>query len=208
MHLPILYSFRRCPYAMRARIALICSGTTFYLREINLRDKHPQFLRISPKGTVPVIDEGGRVIEESLDIVDFYSKGIDDSWFKVIDRDPFLVDLSSELIVHVNKYKYPQRYGLQDYTSHMITFLGEMDLMLGEKSFFTSNYCTWFDIAVLPFIRQAEAVDRGFLEKNNLFNLNNFLLFWEKGKYWDLIMRKVDVWEDNEGVLIDPKILG
>ena len=69
---PILYSFRRCPYAIRARMALVLAGIDFELREINLRDKPSTFLVTSPKGTVPVLVlPNGRVIEESLEIVDW-----------------------------------------------------------------------------------------------------------------------------------------
>ena len=70
--LPILYSFRRCPYAMRARLAINVSGVKVELREILLRDKPPQMLEVSPKGTVPVlIEPDGNVLEESLDIMDW-----------------------------------------------------------------------------------------------------------------------------------------
>ena len=66
---PILYSFRRCPYAMRARLALASAAITFEHREVLLRDKPAAMLSASPKGTVPVLVTSQRVIDESLDIM-------------------------------------------------------------------------------------------------------------------------------------------
>ena len=71
---PILYSFRRCPYAMRARMALLVAGIEVELREVVLRDRPEHMLEISPKGTVPVLLlEDGTVIEESMDIMQWLS---------------------------------------------------------------------------------------------------------------------------------------
>ena len=67
--LPILYSFRRCPYAIRARLAVAMSGVRVELREISLKDKHPAFLQVSSSGTVPCLVADGGVIDESLDIM-------------------------------------------------------------------------------------------------------------------------------------------
>ena len=68
--LPVLYSFRRCPYAMRARLAIQAAGLECRLREVVLRDKPQEMLEVSPKGTVPVlILEDGRVVDESLDVM-------------------------------------------------------------------------------------------------------------------------------------------
>ena len=67
--LPILYSFRRCPYAIRARLAIASSGRTVELREVVLRDKAPEFLATSPSATVPCLKDGETVLDESLDIM-------------------------------------------------------------------------------------------------------------------------------------------
>ena len=69
MTLPILYSFRRCPYAMRARMAMILASKKCELREILLKDKPDQMLQVSSKGTVPVLEFTDKVIDESLDII-------------------------------------------------------------------------------------------------------------------------------------------
>ena len=69
MTYPILYSFRRCPYAMRARLAIASSGIQVELREIILRDKAPEFLETSPTATVPCLKVGERVVDESLHIM-------------------------------------------------------------------------------------------------------------------------------------------
>ncbi|MGB1581943.1 MAG: glutathione S-transferase N-terminal domain-containing protein, partial [Nevskiales bacterium] len=114
MSLPVLYSFRRCPYAMRARIALAKAGVTVELREILLKDKPAEMLALSPKGTVPVLQlPGGEVIDESLDVMRWALQGHDpDSW---LEPDPEL----TEVLIEANdgpfksaldRYKYFTRF--------------------------------------------------------------------------------------------------
>ena len=70
MTFPVLYSFRRCPYAIRARLALRYAGISYELKEVALRDKPAEMLALSPKGTVPVLHlHDGRVLDQSLDIM-------------------------------------------------------------------------------------------------------------------------------------------
>ncbi len=114
---PILYSFRRCPYAMRARMAIAASGQTCALREVVLRNKPPEMIAVSPKGTVPVLvlpDE--RVIEESLEIM-HWALGRNDpqGWLAPLndDRDALdamIAENDGPFKDALDRYKYPTRY--------------------------------------------------------------------------------------------------
>ena len=112
MRLPVLYSFRRCPYAMRARLALAVSGTTCELREVRLSDKPAALHEASAKATVPVVVEpGDRVIEESLDIMRWALGRCDPHGWLERD-DPALIAVNDGPFKHyLDRYKYPDRHG-------------------------------------------------------------------------------------------------
>ncbi len=157
MSLPLLYSFRRCPYAMRARLALTYAGIELEHREILLKDKPQEMLDISPKGTVPVLVlPNGTVIEESLDIMHWA--------LKQHDPDHWLIGYNQDLIIQndtffkraLDRYKYPNRYPDEDCS-------GALDICLRfiEKleSYISPDHTTLTDIAIFPFIRQFSKVD-------------------------------------------------
>ena len=141
--LPILYSFRRCPYAMRARLALLSSGRRCELREIVLRDKAPEFLAASPKGTVPVlIAPDGTVIEESLDVMMWALEQHDpEQWLSPPDghRDAMLALIDrcdTAFKPNLDAYKYASRdtpeKALAARTA-AATFLTELDARVGAN---------------------------------------------------------------------------
>jgi len=113
--LPVLYSFRRCPYAMRARMAIILSSAECELREVLLKNKPEEMLSISPKGTVPVLVFDNNVLDESMDVI---------NWAFAKDSSKFLEYSSSESKLsnyfvelfdakfkyHLDRYKYASRY--------------------------------------------------------------------------------------------------
>ena len=105
---PLLYSFRRCPYAMRARMALSSQGVRVELREVLLRDKPPSMLDLSHKGTVPVLQtDEGQVIDESLDIM-CWALASDDSWFSQATQTEQMrlaQDFDATFKPHVDAYK-------------------------------------------------------------------------------------------------------
>lgn len=154
---PILYSFRRCPYAMRARLALYWANVAHEHREVNLKSKPSQMLNISPKGTVPILILNERVVyEESLDIM------------KWALGNPFLSDENKNLI-HENdtifkyaldRYKYPGRYpetrGV-DYRQVCESFLNKIETHL--VLCLEENGLTLTDMALFPFIRQFASVE-------------------------------------------------
>jgi glutathione S-transferase len=143
--LPILYSFRRCPYAMRARLALSVSGQTCELREVVLRSKPEALLTVSPKGTVPVLVlPDGSVIEQSLEIMQWALSNHDpESWLTpthATDETMHqLINLcDGPFKSNLDRYKYPNRYDNVDAIEHRTlasTYLSELDQRLREHAY-------------------------------------------------------------------------
>lgn len=178
MAVPILYSFRRCPYAMRARMALLISGTAFELREVALRDKPPEMIAASPKGTVPVLVlSDGQVIDESLDIMRHALARHDpEQWLRGDDAE-LLAANDRPFKHHLDRYKYADRHG-SDPDSHRAAGLAILD-RLEQRLAGRANLCgagrSLTDIAVLPFVRQFAAVDRGWFDAQPLPRLQRWL---------------------------------
>lgn len=165
--LPILYSFRRCPYAMRARMALIQSGVTYEHREILLRDKPSAMLAASPKGTVPVLVlSDGRVIDESLDVMRWaLGQNDPESWMSDADM-ALVVRFDATFKHHLDRYKYHSRYG-EDPLSHRaagFALLAELDAQLTLTDFLGGTKRSFADIAIFPFVRQFAAVDSAWFD--------------------------------------------
>lgn len=165
--LPILYSFRRCPYAMRARMALIVSGLAYEHREILLRDKPASMLAASPKGTVPVLVlADGRVIDESLNIMLWaLEQSEPEGWLESADL-ALVADYDGAFKHHLDRYKYAARYG-EDPLVHRAAaadMLWNLDAKLGAGDFLGSARRSLADIAVFPFVRQFAGVDPAWFE--------------------------------------------
>lgn len=171
-HLPTLYSFRRCPYAIRARMALIYAGIEWDHHEISLRDKPAHMLEISPKGTVPVLMlPNGRVIDESIDIMLWaLSEHDPDQWLPDMHRDDvfrLITQNDHDFKPLLDRYKYPNRYpdepqntlGIhaRDQAIHIIDTLEQR---ISANGFLSGNRLTIADIAIFPFIRQFAHIDR------------------------------------------------
>lgn len=159
---PILYSFRRCPYALRARLALIVSGTAFELREVKLAAKPAAMISASPKGTVPVLVlPGGSVIDESLDIMR-WTLGRNDPERWLGGDDLALIGTNDGAFKHhLDRYKYPQRYG-SDATEHRhaaLAFLKVLEERLGSHAYLCGESRALADAAIMPFVRQFAATD-------------------------------------------------
>lgn len=178
---PILYSFRRCPYAMRARMALLVSETPFELREVKLSAKPPQMLAASPKGTVPIlILPGGEVIDQSLAIMRWALRRRDpEQW---LDGDE---EEERELVAtndgafkhHLDRYKYPERYGA-DPAAHRaggIALLAALDDRLRCRAFLCGPTRKLADAALMPFVRQFAAVDRAWFAEQPLPGVHRWL---------------------------------
>ena len=162
----LLYSFRRCPYAMRARLALRYSGLPVQIVEVSLKAKPAEMLALSPKGTVPVLCVGGRVIEESLEIMQWALAQHDpDDW--LLKGDPRVLDLITEndqvFKHHLNRYKYAERYPeqpMEHYRAEGEVFLQTLEGLLAGNDYLLAEHLTLADVALAPFVRQFAHVDR------------------------------------------------
>jgi len=162
----LLYSFRRCPYAMRARLALRYSGLPVRIVEVSLKAKPAEMLALSPKGTVPVLSVEGRVIEESLEIMQWALAQHDpDDWLLL--GDPAVLALIAEndqvFKHHLNRYKYAERYPeqtMEHYRAEGEVFLQKLEGLLAEREYLLAEHLSLADAALAPFVRQFAHVDR------------------------------------------------
>lgn len=212
--LPILYSFRRCPYAMRARLALCVSETRCELREIVLRDKAPAFLEASPKGTVPVVvTPDGRVIEESFDIMLWALERHDpERWLTpehgtLDDMLALITQSDNGFKTNLDCYKYPNRH---DGGSALAAreaggvFLCELDKRLATTSHLFGDRVSLADMAIAPFVRQFAHVDRAWFDDQNWPQLRDWLDRFLSSDRFLSIMNKYTKWQSGDGVTLFP----
>ncbi len=202
---PILYSFRRCPYAMRARLAIAEGGIEVELREILLRDKAPALLEASPKATVPVlIDLDGAVIEESLEIMDWALALSDPSnWLKpekgsAREMRKLITRCDDEFKLHLDNYKYASRYDEIDgkeERDRAATFLYELDEKLESQPYLFGARISFADMAIATFVRQYCNVDREWFAAQKWESLMSWLDEFVESKRFLAIMKKYDMWE-------------
>lgn len=197
---PILYSFRRCPYAMRARLALASSQIPCELREILLRDKPAAMLEASPKGTVPVLITPKGVVDESLDIMLWaLSQNDPDSW---LDRQAEALDLISQsdgpFKTALDRYKYSTRYEGADREAERekaSVFLRSLDARLAETKYLLGDQITLADMGIITFVRQFANVDRAWFDAEPWPNLLRWLEAFLESDSFAHIMQKHAVWE-------------
>ncbi|MGH6615718.1 glutathione S-transferase [Sphingomonas sp.] len=164
---PTLYSFRRCPYAMRARMALLVSGVAFALHEVSLRDKPAAMLAASPKGTVPVLVlPDGRVIDESLDIMRHALAHNDPEHWLAGDDAALIAANDGPFKHHLDRYKYPDRHHSDpiEHRAAGLALLADLDTRLAGAANLCGEHRTLTDIALMPFVRQFAAVDRDWFD--------------------------------------------
>ena len=165
MALPILYSFRRCPYAMRARMAIVRTGFKIEHREVILRDRPAHMMEISPKGTVPVLLlPDGTVIEESLEIMEFVQ-----SWNLNEEERNWVNRNDNEFKFHLDRYKYPNRYDGVNHLEHREAaseFISDLNQNIPEGN---------LSDAIFPFIRQFANHDREWFDTQDWDNVHEWL---------------------------------
>lgn len=176
--LPLLYSFRRCPYAMRARLALRISETRHALCEVKLRDKPPEMIAASPKGTVPVLVlADGRVIEQSLDIMRWALVRNDPENWLAGDDAALIAANDGPFKHHLDRYKYPHRHG-SDAIAHRaagLDILAGIDRRLAGQGWLCGDRRSLTDAAIMPFVRQFAATDRDWFDAQPLPDLRRWL---------------------------------
>ena len=191
-----LYSFRRCPYAMRARMALRYSGVPVEIVEVSLKAKPAEMLAISPKGTVPVLDADGQVIDESLEIMRWALAQHDpDDWLLGGDsRIAGLIEANDQgFKVHLNRYKYAERYPEQPmevYRAEGALFLQQLDELLEGRDYLLSDHLSLADVALLPFVRQFAHVDREWFAQTPYVRLQVWLQGFLESELFTAIMKK------------------
>jgi glutathione S-transferase len=191
-----LYSFRRCPYAMRARMALRYSGVPVDIIEVSLKAKPAEMLAISPKGTVPVLDAGGQVIDESLEIMRWaLAQNDPQDW--LLDGDSRIAELieanDQGFKVHLNRYKYAERYPEQPmeiYRAEGALYLQRLEELLTDRDYLLADHPSLADIALLPFVRQFAHVDREWFAQTPYVRLQTWLQRFLESELFTSIMKK------------------
>ncbi|MEM9330860.1 MAG: glutathione S-transferase [Pseudomonadota bacterium] len=205
---PILYSFRRCPYAMRARIALKSSGIAVELREVVLREKPDAMLEVSPKGTVPVLVlEDGEVLEESLEVMEWALKirdpeGLTDfESSKISVAESLILACDGPFKAALDHYKYPDRYENIDRDAERekgASFIRLLDARLASDAFLMGETFTIADAAILPFVRQFAHVDREWFWSETWPNVIRWLDAFLSSDRFRQIMEKYPQWKSGE----------
>ena len=195
-----LYSFRRCPYAMRARMALRYSGVPVNIVEVSLRAKPAEMLALSSKGTVPVLNAGGRVIDESLAIMQWVLAQNDpQDWLLKDDpvgqaRIAALIESNDQTFkVHLNRYKYAERYPEQPmevYRAEGEVFLRQLDELLKGRDYLLAAHPSLADVALMPFVRQFAHVDREWFAQTPYVRLQDWLQRFLESDLFTAVMQK------------------
>ena len=196
---PVLYSFRRCPYAMRARMALWVAGVTVELREVKLAAKPPELLAASPKGTVPVLVLGdGTVIDQSLDIMRRALSQHDPEGWLAGDDPALIATNDGPFKHHLDRAKYPGRYaedGVTDHRAAALALLAPLEARLADAPFLTGKTRAFADIALMPFIRQFAAIDPEWFAAQPLPRLQGWLEGLCASELFSAIMPKFAPWQ-------------
>ena len=195
-NLPVLYSFRRCPYAIRARMALFYAGIAVEIREVDLKAKPAHLLEISPKGTVPVLELiNGDVLEESLRIMHWALAQADpEHWLITSDEVDVLIKWNDgEFKYYLDRYKYADRYPAfhQDYYRNQASgFLRELNERLTRNRYLCGQQLSIADVAIFPFIRQFASVDMAWWQHAPFQAVNNWLQGFVESELFALVMRQ------------------
>lgn len=201
--LPVLYSFRRCPYAMRARLAIASAGIDVELREVVLRDKPEAFLKVSASATVPCLASGEVVIDESLDIMIWALKQRDpENWLKMPQTGwDWIARSDGPFKSALDRTKYASRYPTLDpdiQRAKACEFLQELDTQIDQWIFATP---TLADYAILPFVRQFAFIDKAWFDDQPWPALQQWLHRFLHSERFDQIMPKFAQWKpDHETV--------
>lgn len=205
---PVLYSFRRCPYAMRARLAVASAGVEVELREILLRDKAAAFLEASPKGTVPVL-VGEDVIEESIEVMDWALAQSDPEGllYGATAARELVERCEVEFKGHLDRFKYAVRYeGVDPEEERKLAsvYLRELDGLLVEREYLFGDRIGFADIGIAPFVRQFANTDRAWFDAQDWVHLRGWLDRFVQSDRFANIMTKYPKWEAGDAVTLFP----
>ena len=180
---PLLFSYRRCPYAMRARMVLLSCGIDFDIFEISLKDKPKQMIEISPKGTVPVFVYKDLVLDESIDIMNWATEQKNNTSIKINPNDSAII----KTLIKSNDGEFKNKLDLYKYTSNKEAslkiryrkecevYIRNINERLETHKYLLSNKFGYLDMAIFPFIRQFFNVDLKWFEEASYNNLKNWV---------------------------------
>jgi len=217
--LPVLYSFRRCPYAMRARLAIVVSGLHVELREVVLKNKPSELLAASPKATVPVLVlPSGEVIDESLNVMQWALGQHDpEQWLETQDSEVSSADMLALIAANdgafkhsLDRYKYPHRFSAEHRDVDATTFarrhrsvgaawLCRLEPQLVRGHLFGSR-ASLADMAVLPFVRQFAHTDATWFAAQPWPHLRAWLGAFEHSRLFASVMYKHLPWPSAHAV--------
>ncbi len=211
---PILYSFRRCPYAMRARLALLVSGQRCVLREVVLGNKPAALLEASAKGTVPVLVlTSGEVLDQSLTIMLWALRQQDpQQWLNVTDQPSeaalaLIAQCDGDFKFHLDRYKYPHRFGLPSGDAHRAQgalFLTSLNQCLQTRGHLTDERTGLADAAIAPFVRQFAHTDTLWFAQQPWSDLQAWLTRFEQSAAFAAVMHKYAAWEPGQADVAFP----
>lgn len=196
----ILYSFRRCPWAMRARLALRYAGCEIRVEEVAMKNKPAALLALSPKGTVPVLDTGNGVLEESLDIMRWALERNDPQDWR-LRADPAAAQQAEALIARndstfkaqVNLYKYAERYpehSREHYRQQAETWLAALEVLLEGRAYLLADHPSLADAALLPLMRQFAGVEPQWFAEAAYPRVRSWLEGWLASDLFKAVMAK------------------
>ena len=197
---PLLYTYRRCPYAMRARMALIMAGMEFDAYEISLREKPAEMLAVSPKGTVPVLVlPTGEVLEQSLHIMRWAFEQHDPTqwWSRAQSPENLaLVSLNDGMFKQLlDRYKYPERFNLTERNTPrdqaVSGFIQQLEQRFHHALYLGGQQPCAADIALFPFVRQYRAVDEQWFDAQALPETQRWLQEWLQSELFNRCMKKL-----------------
>lgn len=210
MKYPILYSFKRCPYAMRARMAILLTNTKCEIREVKLSNKPMSMIEASEKGTVPVlITINNKIYDESLDIIDWVLKrnNIFDKTHNSSESevsDSLISQFDKDFKFHLDRYKYSSRYIKEEKLRHRdacLFILKEIELIHSKDTWFFGKEINKIDICLLPFIRQYRIADIDWFDSlDEIPVIQNWLNYFLESELLKNIMINYKPWEPNDEV--------
>lgn len=213
MNYPILYSFIRCPYAMRARMILKLADIKCELREVRLNNKPEHMLEASPKGTVPVLILEDKIIDESIDIVN-WALNITNVFEGNIKQDQ--INLTEELIdlfddkfkYHLDRYKYSNRYEDVDVEHHQnecLNILKKLETIIDGTNWIFGDSISKLDILILPFIRQFRIADQEWFDsQQNIPGIQRVLMNFLDSNIFKSVMNKYEEWYEGSDKIYFP----
>ena len=219
MTLPVLYSLRHCPFAMRARLAIFKSQQAVELRDVKLTNKPKAMLIASPKGTVPIlVVSPGHLIDESLEVMLWVLTQNDpDNLLYQSGEGGRKEDGLSDLLSFINdydhtfkacleRYKCAKRYhepDLVECRQACEKFVADLEQRLTTQTFIFGAHESLADIAILPFIRQFAKVERSWYVQSQAYsNVKRWLNQYLQSAMFNKVMAQYPIWQEGNDPVV------